>query len=109
MSATYVISDTHWGHRNICKYRPEFSTPQEHDRAVIEGILSVAAKSNTLWILGDCFFTFESLNYLGEACGSTRLSCCAIASLLCCTIIRLLCRVVSRLLCFEMVLTITPR
>lgn len=67
MSAVYVISDTHFGHRNILKYRPEFSTIEEHDQTIMEGIRSLN-KRDSLWILGDCFFTWDSLRFLGEMC-----------------------------------------
>ena len=31
MSKVFFISDTHFGHNNICKYRPQFSSAKEHD------------------------------------------------------------------------------
>ena len=50
----YLIADTHFGHRAICKYRPQFSSPEEHDEYVIERINSVVRKAREqLWILGD--------------------------------------------------------
>lgn len=66
MSATLVISDLHFGHRNILKYRPEFSSIEEHDQTIMENIKSAGHKRNTLWMLGDCFFDRESIQYLDE-------------------------------------------
>lgn len=64
MSKTWFCSDPHWGHANICKYRP-FNTPEEHDITVFENIMSTVGKRDTLWILGDTCFNKESLAYLG--------------------------------------------
>lgn len=64
MSAVYFIGDTHWGHRNILKYRPEFSSVEEHDRVILDNIMSIADKRSHLWLLGDCFFDWYSLAFL---------------------------------------------
>ena len=63
MSRLLFISDTHWGHRNIAKYRPEFKNMDEHDAAVFERIATHVKKRDSLWILGDCFFTRNSMQY----------------------------------------------
>lgn len=60
---TYVISDLHYGHKNICTYRPEFKTMEEHDETITEGIVSTVGKKDVLWLLGDCFFTLESIKH----------------------------------------------
>jgi len=50
----FFIADTHFGHRAICKYRTEFSSPQEHDEYIISRINSVVKKAkHQLWLLGD--------------------------------------------------------
>ena len=56
MSKVYFISDLHLGHRNILKYRPEFSSIEDHDNTIFENIMSVGNKRNVLWILGDIAF-----------------------------------------------------
>lgn len=57
MSFNYFIADTHFGHNQISrKFRPKFSSDQEHDETIHDNILSVAGKRNILWILGDTFF-----------------------------------------------------
>lgn len=52
---TYVVADTHLGHRKACLFRP-FPTLEEHDRHVIERWNSVVRKKDTVWHLGDVFF-----------------------------------------------------
>jgi calcineurin-like phosphoesterase family protein len=64
MSAVYGIADLHIGHNNVCRFRTQFSSVEEHDAYVIGSILSVCGKNDVLWLLGDCFFTEESLDYL---------------------------------------------
>lgn len=55
MSKVYFLGDTHWGHRNICKYRP-FNTPEEHDDFILYNLLKTVNKRDTLWLMGDIFF-----------------------------------------------------
>jgi len=64
MSNVYVISDCHFGHRNILKYRDRFSTIESHDQFIMGNIAKTLRKRDVLWMLGDCFFTKESLEYL---------------------------------------------
>lgn len=53
MSNVFFISDLHWGHRAITKYRTEFSSEEEHRLTIKENILSTVNKRALLWILGD--------------------------------------------------------
>jgi len=50
--AVYLISDTHFGHPNVCKFRP-FESEEEHDSFILENILRVVCKRDSLYILGD--------------------------------------------------------
>jgi calcineurin-like phosphoesterase family protein len=61
MSKVYVISDLHFGHRNICKYRP-FDTPDEHDAFIMEKWDGVVTKNDIVYVLGDAAFTIEGLH-----------------------------------------------
>lgn len=62
---TRIISDSHFGHKSILKFRPEFSSIREHDETVMENILQTCARDDTLWLLGDMFFDRESLENYG--------------------------------------------
>ena len=54
MSAVFFTADTHFGHRNICKYRPQFASPQEHDEHIIKQWNGVIKKAHhQVWVLGD--------------------------------------------------------
>lgn len=50
------MSDLHLGHRNIIKYRPQFSTVEEHDNLIFNNLLNGVQKRDTLILLGDVCF-----------------------------------------------------
>lgn len=64
MSKVYVISDTHFGHNSITKYRPQFETAAEHDAFILQNIKDVVCKRDVLIMLGDIAFTLEALQRL---------------------------------------------
>lgn len=64
MSKVYVIADTHFGHRNICKYRTQFTSPKEHDDFVISNYNSIITKCDTVYFLGDIAFSKEAADRL---------------------------------------------
>ena len=51
----YLSSDWHLGHKVITKYRPQFSSPEEHDEAIFSE-LGKLNKRDILYILGDFLF-----------------------------------------------------
>lgn len=56
MSKLLITSDLHLGHKNIHKYRTQFSTADEHHNFVFENLATNVGKRDTLYILGDCTF-----------------------------------------------------
>lgn len=64
MSKTYFTSDWHLGHRNILKYRSEFSSIEEHNDTLINNFNSVVKKRDVVYFLGDICFTEESLEII---------------------------------------------
>lgn len=64
MSRVMLISDTHFGHKNIPKYRQQFETVEEHDEFIFDGICSNINSRDNLWILGDIVFTFDCVHYV---------------------------------------------
>ena len=64
MSRSYAIADLHMGHKNICTFRPQFESVRQHDDHILECILRTCGKRDSLYILGDCFFTMDSIDYL---------------------------------------------
>lgn len=57
----YFTSDLHIGHRAITKYRPRFSSMEEHDNFMIDRILELS-KRDVLYIIGDGIFDGENFD-----------------------------------------------
>lgn len=76
MSKVYVISDTHFGHKNIigfeAAHRP-FATILEHDRELLARWNAVVTKRDTVWHLGDVFFGKDGHLILAELNGYKKL------------------------------------
>ena len=60
-----AIGDLHLGHKNITKFRTEFSSVKEHDDCILDN-LSIISKRNLVWFLGDVAFDKTSLNLLSK-------------------------------------------
>jgi len=65
MSGLVIWSDLHLGHKAICKYRTQFSTPEEHDEIIYDRLASSVGKRDSLWLLGDVAFTKDWLFKIG--------------------------------------------
>ena len=56
MSKLLLSSDQHLGHKNITKYRTQFSSAEEHHNFVFENLATNVGKRDTLYLLGDVAF-----------------------------------------------------
>lgn len=76
MANTFLIGDTHFGHRKIIQFesafRP-FQTIEEHDEALVDRWNSVVKKHDTVWHLGDVLFGRHSFRHLGRLNGVKKL------------------------------------
>ena len=61
MSNVYVISDLHFGHKNIHKFRLGFCSEEEHAEYIISRWNDVVTKRDTVWVLGDACFSIDYL------------------------------------------------
>ncbi len=58
MQNVFFLADTHFGHGdNILRFRPRFSSGEEHDRFIVCQINSVVNPSDTLVLAGDVVIT----------------------------------------------------
>lgn len=69
MSRVFVTSDWHLGHRNILKYRPQFSSIEEHDALLIHNYNAVISKRDTIYFLGDICFDLGAVETIRELKG----------------------------------------
>ncbi len=68
MSNIYAISDLHFGHKNICNFRP-FETRVEHEDVIMENYKRIIRKRDTVLFLGDIAFTDEGLEKIATLPG----------------------------------------
>ena len=66
MSRLMLAADLHLGHKNITKFRTQFSSPEEHHETVLENMKLSVNKADSLWLLGDIAFTKDWLVRLQE-------------------------------------------
>ncbi len=57
MSRLMISSDLHLGHKNIHKFRSEFSTADEHHETIFENLAMNIKKADSLLLLGDVAFS----------------------------------------------------
>lgn len=69
MSRVFHTADWHLGHKNILKYRPEFSSIEEHDNTLFENYLSTILKRDTVYFQGDIIFNRSYLEQVKELPG----------------------------------------
>lgn len=70
MSTNYFLSDPHFGHQNIPKFRPCFSTVEEHDQHIFDNCNKLFRKQDKIWFNGDVAFTKEALYRIKELKGT---------------------------------------
>lgn len=76
MSRLLITSDLHLGHKNICKYRSQFSSEEEHSNTLYENLISNVKKADTIYFLGDIAFDKFWLNKIKEiTCKHKKLIC----------------------------------
>jgi calcineurin-like phosphoesterase family protein len=76
MSKTFVISDTHFGHKRILEYEPiarPFTDMLDHDNTIIHLWNSVVKPEDVVWHLGDVWFGKDGHWPLEQMIGRKRL------------------------------------
>lgn len=75
MSNVYVISDLHFGHKNIHLFRSELgvANEEEHNELIIDRWNSVIRKRDTVWVLGDACFSIDRLPLFNKMNGNKHI------------------------------------
>ncbi|QDH46535.1 putative calcineurin-like phosphoesterase [Aeromonas phage LAh_6] len=66
MSRVMVSSDLHLGHRNVTKWRSQFSSVEEHDEYIIDRHIKTLGKRDIWVCLGDVCFDRNKLHRLNS-------------------------------------------
>lgn len=75
MATVWFIGDIHAGHKNICKFRTQFTSEEEHYEFVKENYHKVVNKRDTVYMLGDMCFSHEALKEIKAWHGRKILIC----------------------------------
>lgn len=66
MAEVYFMGDGHFAHRNILKYRPEFSTIEQHNQTIIDNINAVVTVRDKMFFMGDWVFDDSALALIAK-------------------------------------------
>lgn len=72
-SKKYIISDLHFGHKNIIKYANGLrggTTMEEHDDWLVDQINSIVTKNDLLYVLGDVSMSRDGLKHMSRLKGN---------------------------------------
>lgn len=72
MATVYFIGDIHAGHKNICKFRTQFASEEEHYEFVKENYHKVVTKRDTVFFMGDIAFSKERLDDVSKWVGEQK-------------------------------------
>ena len=64
MTATYFGSDWHINHNNICNFREQFTTVQEHNECIFDNYCSIVRPKDHIYLTGDIGFDVDALNQI---------------------------------------------
>lgn len=73
MANIWFISDIHAGHKNICKFRTQFRSEEEHYETVKENYHASVTKRDHVYFLGDVAFTKERLDDISKWSGEKKI------------------------------------
>lgn len=66
----FVISDLHFGHKNILKHRTQFKTLEEHDNHIIDNWNRVVKPEDKVYVLGDVAWKKSDLAKIAKLNGT---------------------------------------
>jgi len=70
MSRVFFAADLHYGHKNIHKYRPQFTSELEHRDYVTHQWNKTVTTRDKVYVLGDVCFTMEAIESIAELNGN---------------------------------------
>lgn len=70
---TLFLSDLHINHKNICNFRPQFTTVLEHNEVIFENYCKVVRPKDHVYFLGDVSFDLEAVSLIKKLPGIKHL------------------------------------
>lgn len=59
--SVFIVGDCHFGHRNIAKFRPFVSSPDDNENRICAEWRATVHKRGIVYVMGDAAFTQDSL------------------------------------------------
>jgi len=72
----FFVGDLHAGHRNVHKFRTQFSSEEEHFQAMKDNYHKVVGKRDKVFFMGDTAFTLERLQDVSTWAGERKVLIC---------------------------------
>lgn len=69
MSNLFFISDLHFHHKNITKYRPLFDSELHHRECIKDNWNSIVRRKDVIWVLGDSIFSEDGIEDINSLPG----------------------------------------
>lgn len=76
MSNVWFVGDIHGGHKNVHKFRKQFSSEEEHFQHVKTNYHKVVGKRDKVFFMGDTAFTLERLQDVSTWVGAKKVLIC---------------------------------
>ena len=76
MANVLFIGDIHGGHKNICNFRPQFSSEKEHLEFIKHNYHTKVTKRDKVFFMGDIAFSFEALQEISTWAGHQKILIC---------------------------------
>ena len=76
MANVFFVGDLHAGHRNVHKFRTQFSSEEEHFQAMKDNYHKVVGKRDKVFFMGDTAFTLERLQDVSTWAGERKVLIC---------------------------------
>lgn len=72
MANTWFLGDLHAGHKNVARFRTQFTSEEEHFQKIKENYHQVVGKRDKIFFMGDTAFTLERLQDVSTWAGERK-------------------------------------
>lgn len=76
MANVLFMGDIHEGHKNVCRFRTQFKSPEEHHQFIKKNYHEKVTKRDKVFLMGDTAFTLEALLEISTWQGKEKILIC---------------------------------